>query len=293
MQRKSHPREAWLSAARQRLGSARRRPDATRHRLGSARRRPGAARQRLGSARQWTVRLAAGLATRAAASVTHLRHMHRRPRHLAAPPTNRRIAAAFVVASLMIVGLVAGGVALASPQHRQRPAMASVDPHLRRQAAARASRSGRAAVAAAKPPSRAAAPAKPPSWVSPMPGVPLSSCFGPRWGTFHQGIDFAGKFGTTIRAVGAGTVFGAGWLYSGYGISVVINHGNGYFSHYAHMSTVLVGPGQRVRPGQPIGREGSTGDSTGPHLHFEIHHGLWHQINPAPWLRAHGVHSSC
>jgi len=109
----------------------------------------------------------------------------------------------------------------------------------------------------------------------------------------HQGIDFAGPNGTPIRSTGAGTVIAAGWVYSGYGISVVVDHGNGFLSHYAHAQKTLVGVGQTVTPGQPIAIEGSTGDSTGPHLHFEIHKGLWNQVDPAPWLRARGVPIGC
>jgi murein DD-endopeptidase MepM/ murein hydrolase activator NlpD len=126
-----------------------------------------------------------------------------------------------------------------------------------------------------------------------MPGAELSSCFGPRWGTEHKGIDFAAPAGTQIHTVGAGTVFAAGWLYTGYGISVVIDHGNGYLSHYAHASKALVSPGQKVKAGQAIALEGSTGDSTGPHLHFEIHRGMWNQVEPAKWLRDKGVKIGC
>jgi murein DD-endopeptidase MepM/ murein hydrolase activator NlpD len=142
-------------------------------------------------------------------------------------------------------------------------------------------------------PTVAPAPPSKPDWVSPMPGVPLSSCYGMRAGTLHQGIDFAGNAGTAIHAVGAGTVVATGWIYTGYGISVVIDHGNGYLSHYAHASQTLVQVGQKVTPGQTIALEGATGDATGPHLHFEIHQGMWNQIDPAPWLRAHGVPVGC
>jgi murein DD-endopeptidase MepM/ murein hydrolase activator NlpD len=163
----------------------------------------------------------------------------------------------------------------------------------------RANRAARAAAAAKKAAASKAAKAKAAKkapakkWVRPMNGAPVSSCFGQRWGTMHKGLDFAGDAGTFIRAVGAGRVIAAGWLYPGYGISVVIDHGNGYQTHYAHASKVTVKPGQRDKPGQRIAIEGSTGDSTGPHLHFEVHHGMWHQVNPAKWLRAHGVHVGC
>jgi murein DD-endopeptidase MepM/ murein hydrolase activator NlpD len=290
MHRTSHPLAVALRAVRRQLSRSqgrpsRRRVQASRHRLTSPRSRVGAARR--------TTRLATGLVTSVIGRIRRLWHGPSRPRHLAAAAPGHHLTTGAVLAGLMIVGLAAGAVALASPSRHRAPSAGRVDAQLRAPGASHASRSGRANVAPVQPPKGAAAPAKPRPWVSPMPGVRLSSCFGPRWGTLHQGIDFAGDFGTTIRAVGAGTVLGAGWLYSGYGISVVIDHGNGFFSHYAHMSAVLVRPGQKVRPGQPIGREGSTGDSTGPHLHFEIHHGMWNQINPAPWLRAHGVHTSC
>jgi murein DD-endopeptidase MepM/ murein hydrolase activator NlpD len=129
--------------------------------------------------------------------------------------------------------------------------------------------------------------------VPPIRGASLTSCFGYRWGTIHQGIDFAAPAGTKIVSVGAGTVVDAGWLYSGYGLSVFVDHGNGYLTHYAHASKLLVKPGQKVRAGTPLALEGSTGDSTGPHLHFEVHKGQWHQINPAPWLRSRGMRVGC
>lgn len=131
--------------------------------------------------------------------------------------------------------------------------------------------------------------AETPDWVHPMPGAVTTSCFGPRWGTVHQGVDLAQPAGTPIRAVGAGTVIYAGWVFSGYGISVVIDHHNGYLTHYAHASETKVWVGQNVKPGQTIALEGSTGDSTGPHLHFEVHQGMWNQIEPTAWLRERGV----
>ncbi|WP_239086739.1 M23 family metallopeptidase [Catellatospora methionotrophica] len=145
------------------------------------------------------------------------------------------------------------------------------------------------AKAAPKPP--AAAPR--PAWLIPMKGAQVTSCFGQRWGVLHAGIDFAMPNGTPIRAVGAGTVVSAGWAYSGYGISVVVDHHNGYLTHYAHMSQDKVSVGDEVKAGDILGLEGSTGDSTGPHLHFEVHKGMWNQINPAGWLADRGIQTSC
>lgn len=135
--------------------------------------------------------------------------------------------------------------------------------------------------------------AAPPAWVPPLVDATTTSCYGPRWGTWHAGIDFARPENAPVHAVGAGTVFGTGWLYTGYGISVVIDHGNGELTHYAHLNAVTVAVGQRVDAGELIGYEGSTGDSTGPHLHFEVHQGMWNQIDPGSWLARRGIQTGC
>jgi murein DD-endopeptidase MepM/ murein hydrolase activator NlpD len=132
-----------------------------------------------------------------------------------------------------------------------------------------------------------------PAWIHPLPGAEITSCYGERWGVMHAGIDLAAPSDTTVRAAGAGMVVGAGWSYPGYGISVLVDHGGEWLTHYAHLSAVAVRPGQRVAVGQALGREGSTGNSTGPHLHFEVHDGRWRQIDPAAWLRARGVPIGC
>jgi murein DD-endopeptidase MepM/ murein hydrolase activator NlpD len=133
------------------------------------------------------------------------------------------------------------------------------------------------------------APEETADWVHPMPGAATTSCYGMRWGVVHAGVDLASPAGTPIRSVGAGTVTDAGWVFGGYGISVVVDHHNGVYTHYAHMSEAAVSPGDSVSPGQTIGYEGSTGDSTGPHLHFEVHSGMWNQIEPTSWMSDRGV----
>ncbi|GAA4436681.1 hypothetical protein GCM10023170_005110 [Phytohabitans houttuyneae] len=147
--------------------------------------------------------------------------------------------------------------------------------------------------AAPAPKATTAKPKATPAWVTPMPGGEITSCFGQRWGVLHAGLDLAADEGTPIHAAAAGTVLAAGWVYAGYGISVMIDHGSGIQTHYAHQSRTIVQPGQKVKAGQVIGYEGSTGDSTGPHLHFEVHQGLWNQINPAPFMRSRGVNLGC
>jgi murein DD-endopeptidase MepM/ murein hydrolase activator NlpD len=128
-------------------------------------------------------------------------------------------------------------------------------------------------------------------WARPSSGAVVSP-YGMRWGRMHKGIDFGAGYGDPIRAVGDGVVIGAGYLgeESGYGQITLIRHANGFVSAYAHQSRMFVQAGDRVSAGQLIGLVGSTGNSTGPHLHFEIRTGTHDgQINPVPWLRQHGV----
>ncbi len=98
----------------------------------------------------------------------------------------------------------------------------------------------------------------------------FTSYFGTRWGRLHKGVDIAANKGTSIFAVKAGTVISAGWNSGGYGYLVKINHGNGIVTAYAHCSELYVKVGQEVKQGQTIAAVGSTGNSTGPHLHFEV-----------------------
>jgi murein DD-endopeptidase MepM/ murein hydrolase activator NlpD len=98
---------------------------------------------------------------------------------------------------------------------------------------------------------------------------PLNSTFGPRWGTFHRGIDIGAGSGTPIGAAADGTVYYSGVM-DGYGNVILIDHGNGLTTLYAHQSQLIAGVGQHVSRGQTIGLVGSTGHSTGPHLHFEV-----------------------
>ena len=98
---------------------------------------------------------------------------------------------------------------------------------------------------------------------------PVTSEFGPRYGGFHPGIDIAAAYGTPIHAAKAGVVIFAGW-YGGYGNFVIIDHGGGLATAYGHQSRIAVSQGQHVSQGDVVGFEGSTGYSTGPHLHFEV-----------------------
>jgi murein DD-endopeptidase MepM/ murein hydrolase activator NlpD len=98
---------------------------------------------------------------------------------------------------------------------------------------------------------------------------PVVSGFGMRWGRMHEGIDITCATGTPVRAAAAGTVIYAGWL-GGYGNLVVVDHGNGLSTAYAHNSSFASSVGQGVAAGEVVAYAGSTGDSSGPHVHFEV-----------------------
>ncbi len=156
---------------------------------------------------------------------------------------------------------------------------------------ARASRSRREAVAKIK------APAKVVKRVSvttalPVTGFRLTADFGQsggRWSSGrHTGQDFAVPTGTTVRSVAKGTVVSAGWG-GAYGNRIVIEHSDGRYTTYNHLSKILVSAGSTVSMSQRIGLSGSTGNSTGPHLHFEVLNSEKTPIGPLTWLRSRGV----
>ncbi|NWF29163.1 M23 family metallopeptidase [Streptomyces sp. PKU-EA00015] len=106
----------------------------------------------------------------------------------------------------------------------------------------------------------------------------------------HSGVDFRAASGTSVVAVGAGTVVEAGWG-GAYGNNIVLRMNDGTYTQYGHLSSINVSVGQRVMPGQQIGLSGSTGNSTGPHLHFEARTSPEYgsDMNPVAYLRARGV----
>lgn len=112
----------------------------------------------------------------------------------------------------------------------------------------------------------------------------ITSRFGPRWGRMHRGLDVAAPTGTPVRAAAGGRVTFSG-TFGNYGRLVVIDHGGGVETRYAHNHRLLVREGEQVKQGQVIARVGSTGNSTGPHLHFEVLIDGVHQ-DPEVWLPA-------
>lgn len=173
----------------------------------------------------------------------------------------------------------------------------------RRVAAARAARDAAARTlprpaprtTSAAPASAAPAPARPARARVVLPiagGYRLTAGFaesGGRWyGHRHTGQDFAAPRGTPVRAVAAGVVRVAAFRGS-YGRRIEIRHDDGTTTTYSHLSSIAVRPGERVAAGQRIGRVGSTGNTTGPHLHLEVLRGNDEFVNPVRWLRAHGA----
>ncbi|MGY1782417.1 M23 family metallopeptidase [Geodermatophilus sp. SYSU D01036] len=118
----------------------------------------------------------------------------------------------------------------------------------------------------------------------------VTSCYGPRWGTMHQGVDIAAPIGTPVFAPEGGVVLQAGPA-SGFGQAVYVQHDDGSITLYGHVNRFFVSAGQVVGAGQQIAEVGNKGQSTGPHLHFEVHEGGLYasRVNPMPWLQAHGI----
>ena len=120
----------------------------------------------------------------------------------------------------------------------------------------------------------------------------ISSCFGARWGVTHYGVDIAAPIGTPIYAATDGVVKRAGAA-TGFGLAVYILGDDGAVTVYGHVNRYFVDAGERVSAGEQIAESGNRGQSTGPHLHFEVHTGgqlYSNQINPVPWLNARGIY---
>jgi murein DD-endopeptidase MepM/ murein hydrolase activator NlpD len=119
-------------------------------------------------------------------------------------------------------------------------------------------------------------------------GYQLTSGFGMRWGSMHPGQDFAVPVGTQVKSMSSGSVVFAGWQ-GGYGYKVEIHYWDGTVSWFCHNSKLLVKPGENVVPGEVVSLSGSTGHSTGPHVHVEIHPNDGSAVSPLPWLKKMGA----
>ncbi|MGW4054559.1 M23 family metallopeptidase [Streptomyces sp. NPDC004779] len=165
-------------------------------------------------------------------------------------------------------------------------------------AQAKAVKAAQVKAAAKKAAAKPVAAKKAKAWVKPVTSYTLSASYnqgGAMWAHKHSGQDFAVPVGTPVKAAGAGTVVKAGPNGGGdgpaYGNAIVVKHANGTYSQYAHLSKIQVHVGQKVGAGQKIALSGNTGNSSGPHLHFEIRTtpNYGSAVNPAAFLRTHGV----
>ncbi|WBB62702.1 M23 family metallopeptidase [Streptomyces sp. WMMC500] len=133
-----------------------------------------------------------------------------------------------------------------------------------------------------------------PDWVKPVSAdYDLTASYnqgGARWTSKHSGQDFAAPTGTNVRSVHSGTVVEAGWG-GAYGNNIVIKHGDGIYTQYAHLSKIDVSVGETVNAKTEIGKIGTTGNSTGPHLHFEVRTSPYYgsAVDPVAFLTKHDV----
>ncbi|GAA3958305.1 hypothetical protein GCM10022231_17270 [Gordonia caeni] len=124
--------------------------------------------------------------------------------------------------------------------------------------------------------------------VAPAKGT-VTSGYGARWGTNHNGVDIANKIGTPVHAVTDGTVLESGPA-SGFGQWIRVKQDDGTVGVFGHVDKSFVKAGQQVRAGQTIGTVGNRGHSTGPHLHYEVRDAKGSALNPHAWLAKRGVH---
>lgn len=127
-------------------------------------------------------------------------------------------------------------------------------------------------------------------WVRPIKVWNITSWFGPRWGTQHDGLDLGAPTGTPLYALSKGTVINAGWEDS-FGNKLEVQYWDGSVIWYGHMSRIDVKTGDTVMPGELVGAVGNTGHSFGSHLHFEVQQSATADTptNPVPWLKRHGL----
>lgn len=182
--------------------------------------------------------------------------------------------------------LTVPGVTTVDYAEKLRRATEREQQRLAEEAAARQAEADRLAREAAEQAAREEA-ARRPAAVFPAEGV-FTSGFGPRWGTNHNGIDIANAIGTPIRAVTSGVVVEAGPA-SGFGLWVRVQQDDGTVGVYGHVDRFTVAVGQPVAAGDQIATMGNRGQSTGPHLHYEVHLSDGTKIDPVPWLAGRGI----
>nr|WTB32002.1 M23 family metallopeptidase [Streptomyces sp. NBC_00830] len=218
-------------------------------------------------------------------------------------PSVSRVRGAVVAAGLGTTTVLGVGAAFAAGAASAPDAAGLVNTAAAESVAKQAAAQGKAAQVAKQAVAKKAAEAKKAarlatSWEAPVSHYKLSASFGndgSRWAHKHSGQDFAVPIGTRVEAAHSGVVVKAGPNGGGdgpaYGNAIVIKHGNGTYSQYAHLSQINVHIGQAVEKGQKIALSGNTGNSSGPHLHFEIRNtaNYGSAVNPVAFLYKQGV----
>ncbi|MFG2114268.1 M23 family metallopeptidase [Streptomyces sp. NPDC048718] len=215
-------------------------------------------------------------------------------------PSIRTTAVALAAAGLG-ASLVAGAGSAFAAEHTAAvgsPVNVTASAAVAKQADVQAQAAAQVKAAVSKAQVKAVSAAKSAAWVKPVSSYTLSASYnqgGAMWASKHSGQDFAVPVGTPVKSVGEGTVVKAGPNGGGdgpaYGNAIVVKHAGGTYSQYAHLSKIQVTVGQKVSAGQQIALSGNTGNSSGPHLHFEIRTtpNYGSAVNPAAFLRTHGV----
>ncbi|MGW6360260.1 M23 family metallopeptidase [Streptomyces sp. NPDC055092] len=230
--------------------------------------------------------------------------MSKRSMTLSSGSSLLRTRAAVVTVALGATALLGAGAAVAAESTQGAialPSVAAASVQAQAKAQAKAAEQTKVHAEQAKVHAaqvKKAAAKKAASWIDPVKSYKLSASFGlggNMWSHKHSGQDFAVPIGTNVMAVHGGTVVKAGGNGAGdgpaYGNAIVIKHSNGTYSQYAHLSRVDVRVGQTVATGQHIALSGNTGNSSGPHLHFEIRTtpNYGSAVNPVNFLRSVGV----
>ncbi|RFC73037.1 M23 family metallopeptidase [Streptomyces sp. AcE210] len=223
--------------------------------------------------------------------------MSKRTMTLSSGSSLLRTRAAVVTAAMGATALLGAGAAVAAESTQGSvalPGVAAASVHSQAKAQAKAAEQAKVYAAQVKK----ATAKKAVSWIDPVKSYKLSASFGlggNMWSHKHSGQDFAVPIGTNVMAVHGGTVVKAGGNGAGdgpaYGNAIVIKHSNGTYSQYAHLSRIDVHVGQTVSTGQHIALSGNTGNSSGPHLHFEIRTtpNYGSAVNPVNFLKSVGV----
>ncbi|MBU8827023.1 M23 family metallopeptidase [Mycolicibacterium goodii] len=237
--------------------------------------------------------LAVGPAAMAPIRGRHRPTSHRKSRN-AVGAVHSRVVIASMAAGAVAAGAQAispdrpSGVEIATTQHlAQEPAGIQIVPALNTSDSAVHVEELARATAFAQERAQREAMLRRPQFVFPTSGI-QTSAFGTRWGTLHAGLDIANSIGTPIYAAADGEVIAAGPT-AGYGMWVKIRSADGTVTLYGHIDSATVEVGDRVLAGDLVATMGNRGNSTGPHLHFEVHLNGLTKTDPTSWLRARGV----